>query len=53
MEYEKIRNLLDSTSNQQSKLEQKIGLKLMMTEEEHTLLINKLILNTNTKVQFI
>ena len=44
MEYQKITNLSDNASNQPSKYRTKIGLKLMMIQEEHTLLINKLIL---------
>ena len=44
MEHQKIINLLDNTSNQLT-LEQTIGLKLMMNQEEHTMLIGKLNLN--------
>ena len=44
MEHQKIINLLDNTSNQLN-LEQTIGLKLMMNQEEHTMLIGKLNLN--------
>ena len=49
MEYQNIANLLDSraglnTSNQPSKFRPKIGLKQMMKREEHTVLIDKLIL---------
>ena len=41
MEHQKIINLLDNTSNQLN-LEHTIGLKLMMKQEEHTMLIGKL-----------
>ena len=41
MEYQKKADWLDSTSNQPP-LDQKIGLKQLMNEEEHAPLINKL-----------
>ena len=42
MEYQKIANLLDDAlSNQPSKFKTKIGLKKMMNQEEHTMLIVK------------
>ena len=37
-------NLLDNASNQPSKFRKKIGLKKMMNQKEHALLIDKLIL---------
>ena len=47
MEYQKIINLLDNTSNQPLNFEQKIGLKYMMNQEELTILIFK----SNLKLQ--
>ena len=46
MEYQKIVNFLDSGAHQINhlNLEQKIGLKQMMNQEEHALVIDKLIL---------
>ena len=46
MEYQKIANLSDDTSNQPSKF-RTIGLKKMMNQEEHTMLIVK----SNLKLQ--
>ena len=43
MEYEKVAHLLDNTSNQPSKFRTKTWVE-MMNQEEHTLLIDKLIL---------
>ena len=42
MEYQKIINLLDKTSNQPSKFRTKIGLKYVMNREEHIALTVKL-----------
>ena len=42
MEYQKIVNLLDNTSNQPSKFRIKNWLKQMMNQEEHTVLVAKL-----------
>ena len=44
MEYQKRPNLLDNASSKPSKFRAKIGLKKMMNQEKHTLLIDKLIL---------
>ena len=41
MEYQKIANLIDDVSHQHLNLEQKIGLKYMMNQGEHTMLIAK------------
>ena len=48
MEYQEMINLLDNTSNQPSNFRiKKIGLKWMMNQKEHTILIAKL----NLKLQ--
>ena len=44
MEYQKIATLFDNASNQPSKFRTKIESTYMMNQEEHTLLIDKLIL---------
>ena len=41
MEYQKIANLIDDTSNQPSKFRTKNWVEIMMNQEEHTMLIAK------------
>ena len=41
MEYQKIANLIDDASNKPSKFRKKTGLKYMMNQEEHAMLIVK------------
>ena len=41
MEYQKIANLIDDASNRPSKFRTKTGLKYMMNQEEHTILMVK------------
>ena len=47
MEYQKIINLLDNTSNQPSKFRTKNWFEIMMNQEEHAILIAK----SNLKLQ--
>ena len=41
MEYQKIANLIDDTSNHPSKFRTKNWVEIMMNQEEHTMLIAK------------
>ena len=41
MEYQKIANLIDDTSNQPSKFRTKTWVEKIMNQEEHTMLIAK------------
>ena len=51
MEHQKIITLLDNTSINHLNLEQKIGLKCMMNQEEHTMPIVTLNLKQQCKSQ--